>query len=173
MLDRVQPRGRRGRLLSALKILVKNCRSRPSTFRPTDTAGTFEGYVDAEPGIDTAPNYDPGHWQPLLDPITLLPILDPTPWVGGVRPFLMQSSSQFRTDGPNALTSAAYAEDFNEVKALGSVNSTIRTPEQTHIALWWQSAGGPALLWNGVARNLANDTQYDVDVGGSASCLRF
>ena len=66
------------------------------------------------------PNYDPGHWQPLLNPDGT-PILDPTPWVGGVLPFLMQSSSQFRTDGPNALTSDAYAEDFNEVKALGSI----------------------------------------------------
>src|SRR6266542_3190149 len=78
------------------------------------------------------------------------PLLPPTPWVGGVRPFLMQSSSQFRTDGPQALSSAAWAEDFNEVKALGSVNSATRTPEQTHIAIFWQSAGGPSLLWNGV-----------------------
>src|SRR5215207_365755 len=81
------------------------------------------------------PNYDPGHWQPLLNPDGTQ-MLDPTPWVGGVRPFLMQSSSQFRTDGPNALTSAAYAEDFNEVKALGSINSTTRTSEQTHIAVF-------------------------------------
>ena len=29
-----------------------------------------------------------GYWQPLIDPITFLPLLDPTPWVGGVRPFL-------------------------------------------------------------------------------------
>jgi hypothetical protein len=97
------------------------------------------------------PNSAPGHWWPLLNPDGT-PMLDPTPWVGGVRPFLMQSSSQFRTAGPQALTSAAWAADFNEVKALGSVNSTARTPEQTHIALWWQSAGGPALLWNPVAR---------------------
>ena len=41
---------------------------------------------------------------------------DPTPWVGGVKPFLMQSSSQFRSPGPNALTSAAYTADFLEVK---------------------------------------------------------
>jgi hypothetical protein len=113
------------------------------------------------------PNDDPGHWQPLLNPDGTQ-MLDPTPWVGGVRPFLMQSSSQFRTDGPNALTSAAYAEDFNEVKALGSVNSTARTPEQTHIALWWQSAGGPALQWNGTARNLVNDPTYGVDLVDSA-----
>ena len=110
------------------------------------------------------PNYDPGHWQPLLNPDGT-PILDPTPWVGGVLPFLMQSSSQFRTDGPNALTSDAYAEDFNEVKALGSINSTSRTPEQTHIAIFWQGAP-PPLAWNRVARNLID--QYAVDIGDSA-----
>jgi len=105
-----------------------------------------------------------GYWDPLL-PNGTSP-LDPTAWVANVRPFLMQSSSQFRTDGPNALTSTAYAEDFNEVKALGSVNSAIRTSDQTHIAIFWQSAGGPALLWNGVARNLI--AQYTVDIVDSA-----
>jgi hypothetical protein len=116
------------------------------------------------------PNDDVGHWQPLLNPDGSQ-VLDPTPWVGGVRPFLMQSSSQFRTDGPQALSSAAWAEDFNEVKALGSVNSTARTDEQTHIALWWQSAGGPALLWNDVARDLAEDPDRGVDVADSALLL--
>jgi hypothetical protein len=113
------------------------------------------------------PNYDPGYWQPLLNPDGTL-MLDPTAWVGGVRPFLIQSSSQFRTDGPNALSSAAYAAEFNEVKALGSVNSAVRTPEQTHIALFWQSAGGPALLWNGVTRNLVDDPNFVIDIGDSA-----
>ncbi len=111
------------------------------------------------------PNPEPGHWQPLLDP-NGNPILDPTAWVANVRPFLMQSSSQFRTDGPNALTSTAYAEDFNEVKALGSVNSQTRTPEQTHIALFWQSAGGPVRAWNEVARNLID--QNAIGFGDSA-----
>jgi hypothetical protein len=113
------------------------------------------------------PNSDPGHWQPLLN-ADGTQMLDPTPWVGGVRPFLLKSSSQFRTDGPNALSSAAYAKDFNEVKALGSVNSTARTPEQTHIALFWQSAGGPALLWNAVARDLVDDPNHAVDPADSA-----
>jgi hypothetical protein len=111
------------------------------------------------------PNYDPGHWQPLLNPDGT-PQLDPTAWVANVQPFLIQTPSQFRTDGPNALTSSAYAEDVNEVKAFGSVNSATRTPEQTHIALFWQSPGGPALLWNGVARNLVN--QYAIDIVDSA-----
>src|SRR5215207_9060082 len=113
------------------------------------------------------PNREPGHWWPLLNPDGT-PMLDPTPWVGGVRPFLMQSASQFRTAGPQALTSSAWAADFNEVKALGSVNSTARTPEQTHIALWWQSAGGPALLWNPVARNLVENPTSAVDIVDSA-----
>src|SRR5215216_4391708 len=111
------------------------------------------------------PNYDPGHWQPLLNP-NGTPQLDPTAWVANVQPFLIQSPSQFRTDGPNALASAEYAQDFNEVKALGSVNSQTRTPEQTHIALFWQSAGGPVRAWNEVARNLVN--QYAIDFGDSS-----
>jgi hypothetical protein len=47
-----------------------------------------------------------GYWQPLYNP-NGTPILDATPWVGGVRPFLLESSSQFRTPGPNLLESAA------------------------------------------------------------------
>jgi hypothetical protein len=112
-------------------------------------------------------NSDAGHWQPLKNPDGS-PILDATPWLAGVRPFLLESSSQFRTDGPQALTSAAWAADYNEVKALGRVDSTVRTPEQTHVAVWWQSAGGPAFLWNGVARDLANDPTYGLDVNDSA-----
>jgi hypothetical protein len=108
------------------------------------------------------PNYEPGHWQPLV--VNGTPVLDPTAWVANVRPFLIQSPSQFRTDGPNALTSTAYAEDFNEVKALGSINSTLRTPEQTHIAIFWAGAG--SALWNTVARNLV--VQHAIDIDDSA-----
>jgi hypothetical protein len=111
------------------------------------------------------PNFDPGHWQPLLN-ADGTQMLDPTPWVGGVRPFLIRSSSQFRTNGPRELSSAAWARDFNEVKALGSVNSTARTPEQTHIALFWQSNVPPT--WNAVARDLADDPNYAVDLADSA-----
>jgi hypothetical protein len=109
------------------------------------------------------PNYEPGHWQPLLNPDGTLQ-LDPTAWVANVRPFLIQSPSQFRTDGPNALTSDAYAEDFNEVKALGRIDSTTRTAEQTHIAIFWQSPQP----WNAVARNLIADPQHAVDIVDSA-----
>jgi hypothetical protein len=142
--------------------------------RPFKTRGIAAGNAAADVMIDArqgdgrfgpslwVPNDHPGHWQPLLNPDGTQ-MLDPTPWVGGVRPFLIESSSQFRTDGPQALTSAAWAADFNEVKALGSVNSTARTPEQTHIALWWQSTGGPTILWNAVARDLVNNASHSDD----------
>jgi hypothetical protein len=112
-----------------------------------------------------------GRWQPLL-PNGMSPP-DPTPWVGLVEPFLMTSSSQFRSDGPNALTSNQYAKDFNEVKALGGngiVGGTpsARTPEQTHNAVFWQSTGGPTLLWNDVARDLVEDPGYGVGIDDSA-----
>ena len=93
------------------------------------------------------PNSAPGHWS-------LLPgqANDPTPWVGGVKPFLLQSSSQFRSAGPPALNSAAWAADFNEVKALGRATGSTRTDTQTYIARWWQST--PVASWNDVARQL-------------------
>ena len=92
------------------------------------------------------PNPNVGHWQPL--PGTA----DPTPWVGLVKPFLMDSSSQFRTAGPLALGSPAYAAEYNEVKAIGATNSATRTTTQTYIARWWQST--PNASWNEVARDL-------------------
>ena len=103
-------------------------------------------------------NLAPGHWQPQLNAAGQ-PILDPTSWVGDVAPFLLQSSSQFRSVPPPALGSAQWAADFNEVKSLGSVNSTTRTATQTYIAKWWQSA--PVLSWNEVARQLIARTGLD------------
>jgi hypothetical protein len=115
------------------------------------------------------PNVGAGYWWPLLNPDGS-PMLDPTPWVGGVRPFLLQSPSQFRTPGPNPLASAAWAADFNEVKAIGSAGSLVRTATQTHNALFWQSNGGPALLWNDVASDLV-ESSSSIDLLNSARLL--
>jgi hypothetical protein len=105
------------------------------------------------------PNTAPGHWWPLTDPTTGQPVLDPTPWVGAVEPFTLKSPSQFRTRGPLKLSSARYAREFNEVKAIGAVNSTVRTATQTYIARWWQST--PVRSWNEVGRELAMRSGLD------------
>ena len=117
-------------------------------------------------------NPNPGHWDPVAP--NGATVQDPTPWVGDVEPFLLQSSAQFQSPGPNALTSAAYTAEFLEVKRLGGdgvVTATERTSTQTHNAIFWQSAGGPALLWSGVARNLAEDSAMGLDLADSARLL--
>jgi hypothetical protein len=102
--------------------------------------------------ITCAPGSGPGDWQPLTGPSGLL--CDPTPWVRNAVPFLVQSADQFRTAGPYALDSPAYAADVNEVERWGAIDSTTRSPEQTHIAAFWQS--NPAGNYNGVARRFVD-----------------
>lgn len=78
---------------------------------------------------------------------------DPAAWVGNVTPFLVPSAEMLRSDGPDSLTSGAYAKDFNEVKSLGSFASTVRTEDQTNAAIFWQSQ--PLGLYGGVMRSLS------------------
>ena len=79
-----------------------------------------------------APKSGPGAFQL---PANANPI---GPHWGSVTPFMLKSIEDFRLPGPPPLTSARYAEEFNEVKAVGAKNSTLRTAEQTAIALLWQ-----------------------------------
>ena len=91
-----------------------------------------------------------GAWRvsfPLTQPET-------TAWVGNVTTFLVPSAEMLRTDGPNPLTSAEYAEEFNEVKALGSLTSTARTDDQTKAAIFWQTQ--PLGLYSGLMRSLSS-----------------
>jgi hypothetical protein len=123
-----------------------------------------EGHDGRLGPIPPLPPDGPGYWEPLV--IGGIPQLDPSPWVALAQPFLVKSSSQFRTAGPNALTSAAYTQDFNEVKAIGGLDSVTRTPEQTHISIFWQT--NPTANLNGVARRFADDPGRALDVTDSA-----
>lgn len=76
------------------------------------------------------PPAGPGVWTPSPGPVLGMV-------VAGIRPLALESASQFRPDPPVALASQDYAADFRQVKAVGSLNSTARTPEQTGIALFW------------------------------------
>jgi len=90
-----------------------------------------------------------GAWRispPLASP-------ESTPWIGNVKPFLVPSAEMLRSDGPNALTSEAYAADFNEVKSLGAFASTTRTADQTNAAIFWQAQSFG--LYSGVMRSLS------------------
>jgi hypothetical protein len=90
----------------------------------------------------------PGAWRPLTPTA-----IDPAPWVAFVRPFLVGDVERLRTDPPNALTSRAYARDFNEIKSFGALHSTTRTTDETDAAIYWQDH--LHAFWNRVFRTLA------------------
>ncbi len=98
----------------------------------------------------------PGIWRPTPPNFAN----DPAPWVGNVRPFLVPNVGMLRTDGPNALTSAEYTEDFNEIKEIGSLTSITRTADQTDAAIWWQDHAHA--LWHRIFRALAASQNLNV-----------
>jgi membrane-associated phospholipid phosphatase len=102
-------------------------------------------------------------WQPTL-PLFAGPIARQ---FASMTPWAMSSPSQFLPPRPPALTSHQYAHDFNEVKALGSVNSSVRTPEQTLIAQFWGlGANTVATYYNRTAESLV--AQRHISVTDSA-----
>jgi hypothetical protein len=75
-----------------------------------------------------------------------------SPRWGQMTTWVIHSGSQFRPDAPPALDSGRYTRDFNEVKTLGALAGSARTPEQTNIAIFWD--GSPSAIWNSVARGV-------------------
>ena len=90
------------------------------------------------------------------------------PQWGEVRPFVLGSSNQFRSADvgrdPQArlafLNSDYYTAAFNEVRLLGAKDSTVRTPDQTQIGIFWGYDGVPQLgtpprLYNQITETIA------------------
>jgi hypothetical protein len=103
----------------------------------------------------------PDVYRPHAAPGVYVPTVIPAAshW-GKRRPWVMPRGDHFRPGPPPALTSAAWARDYNEIKAVGGRNSTQRTPEQTAIAKFWE-ATAPAVYWP-VARSVAAMPGRDV-----------
>jgi PAP2 superfamily len=55
-----------------------------------------------------------------------------------VTPFTLERADQLRAPPPPAIDSEAYAAAYNEVKSAGSKCSATRTPDQSHLAMWWK-----------------------------------
>ena len=94
-------------------------------------------------------------YRPHATPGVYVPTIVPAvPHWGQRKPWLMTSAAQFRPGPPPSLGSEAWARDYNEVKALGSKNSTRRTAEQAEIARFWDYSMPP--IYHGVVRSVAN-----------------
>ena len=77
-----------------------------------------------------------------------------------MRPFTLRSTSQFRTAGPNAVTSAQYAKEYEEVKALGAATGSSRTPEQTALATFY--IPNPVEIFNRTFRTISTSMSLGV-----------
>ena len=112
--------------------------------------------------VNYTPGTAPGDWRPT--PPALAPAQ--TPQWPAVTPFALTSGSQFRPAAPPALTSAAYTAAFNEVKDFGRVDSTVRTPQETEAAKFWEGKAGTASVpgyWNEIAQSAANSQGNTLD----------
>jgi hypothetical protein len=90
-----------------------------------------------------------GQWRPT--PPAFAPGAGPQ--FATMLPWAMQSPASFPVGPPPALTSPAYANDLNEVAAIGRNTSTTRTAEQSDIAAFW--FGNTPFYWEPLARDLA------------------
>jgi hypothetical protein len=123
------------------------------------TARTNDGSQIDTPGKQPTYTYGqlPGQWR--ADPLHPDAIPLGPDW-GKVKPFVVQSATQFGAPPPPAITSLAYAQAYEQVKALGSVNSTVRTNNETNIGYFWGYDAQPGLcapvrFYNQIADTIA------------------
>ena len=109
------------------------------------TFGAGPGVYQVTPGASDDPNVTPA-----------------AQWVGILKPFAVESQSQFRADGPPSLTSKQWAEDYNETKTFGgdAAHSPTRTQAQTDIG--WYYTDNPGAYGNRIIRQIAADQHLDL-----------
>ena len=106
--------------------------------------------------VEYIPGTKPGDYCPT--PPDFKPAFVPH-W-GNIRPFVMESSAQFRCPDPPAVNSSRALADVEEVKAIGGSKSFARTTEQNEIARYWYENSTQG--WNRIAREVSAVRQFDV-----------
>lgn len=109
----------------------------------------------ASVSVSYAIRSEPGEWQPTPPAYSQTPVLPQWP---SVTPFCVSNVVALRRPGPPTLDSAEFATAFNETKALGAVDSSVRTGDQTLIANFWVDGPGTATPpghWFQIARDVA------------------
>ena len=95
------------------------------------------------------PGTGPGAWIPTS------PAPPAMVWLSQMRPFAIESPTQFRPEPPPSLASDEYANDYNEVKRMGALNSSERTTAETTLGRFFLAPGVPQVA--GALRQLAID----------------
>lgn len=86
------------------------------------------------------------------------------PWLGGVKPLVLGSLSQFDPGAPPAIGTDLYRQELAEVRTYGASNSTVRTLEQTTTARYF--ADVPFGPMEAALRDLA--ARHALDISDSA-----
>ena len=105
----------------------------------------------------------PGEWRP-TPPANAAMFGE---WLGAVRTFAISDPLDYSPAPLPALTSAEYTEAYNEVKAVGSNNSTTRSASQTHLAKFY--GDNFIMLWERTLSTIASD--HYTNPGDSARLL--
>ncbi len=95
-----------------------------------------------------------GWWEP-TPPAFASPAFPNWP---SVTPWSLAFGSELRGPAPPAPMTAEYAAAFDEVKRYGDINSSVRTADQTEIALFWADGPGTATPpghWHEIAQQIA------------------
>lgn len=118
--------------------------------------------VPLKPGDRDYTSPEPGKWRET--PPGFRPAV--TPRLGEVKPFTLESSSQFRAPPPLALDSKEYAEELAFVNKVGPRDGAERTEYQTMSTPFWSDDLGSATPpghWNVIARDIVRQRNLDLD----------
>ena len=98
-------------------------------------------------------------------PFTQAGVYVPTQAVAGYhvrtfKPWVMTSAAQFRPAPPPALSSETWTRDVNEIRDVGALNSSARSPEQTTVGKFWFLTG--ARTYNPIVRQVVLAKQMNL-----------
>ncbi len=106
-----------------------------------------------------------GEWRPTSFSPTNQPLPMAAGYIADILPFTLRDASQFQQEPPPHLKSGKYADEYDEVKTLGSLTGSARTAEQTDTALFF--ADNAVAYWNRTFRSIA-DQYFPSDSGAAA-----
>lgn len=111
-----------------------------------------DGLEDATQPV-FVPQAGPGEYQ-FTPPFNFAAL----PGWGRVKPFVIDLR-EHALEGPDRLSSIQYARDFAYLKAIGDIDSRIRTEEQSEIAQFWYEDS--PLGWNRIANTVVRQRRLD------------
>jgi hypothetical protein len=113
----------------------------------------------------------PGEWQatpscPIMNGVAVGTFFQ---WQN-ITPFGVADAKAFLLDPPPALVSNKYAKTYNEVMAVGGVDSTKRPPDRADVALYY-AASSPTQVFNQAARQVAQEQRRSLSENARALAL--